>query len=153
MKLLQSVCFMILGSFIFQYYVMSYIMTNNTSNITNSLGKIYNSSIMSIFMGILEVFMNDIAMKTIHWNYYLPLFLLFIILFASYKWQIGISDNEYLKEMIEHHSMALLTSEEILQKTSNYKVRKVAHNIVNNQESEIKYMKKLLKETNPQLSM
>jgi hypothetical protein len=128
-------------------------MTNNTSNITNSLGKIYNSSIMSIFMGILEVFMNDIAMKTIHWNYYLPLFLLFIILFASYKWQIGISDNEYLKEMIEHHSMALLTSEEILQKTSNYKVRKVAHNIVNNQESEIKYMKKLLKETNPQLSM
>ena len=48
--------------------------------------------------------------------------------------------------MIEHHSMALLTSEELLQKSSNYKVRKLASNIINNQEEEIKEMKNLLKE-------
>ena len=60
--------------------------------------------------------------------------------------QLGINDKEYLKEMIEHHSMALLTSEEIETKSSNYKVKKLAKNIINNQTNEIEYMRKLLKE-------
>ena len=46
--------------------------------------------------------------------------------------------------MIEHHSMALLTSDEILQKTQSERVRKLATNIVTTQEAEIKYMKQLL---------
>ena len=46
--------------------------------------------------------------------------------------------------MIEHHSMALLTSEEIQQKTNNERVKKLAENIVTTQEAEIKYMKQLI---------
>ena len=42
--------------------------------------------------------------------------------------------------------MALLTSKEVLNKTHNYKVKKLASNIVNTQKDEIKYMKQLLKE-------
>ena len=145
MNIIKSTSIMIIGSFIWQYYVMSYIMTNNIDNITNSLGKIYNACIMSTFMGILEVFMNDMMMKTIHWNYYLWLLLVLFILIGSYRWQLGITDKEYLKEMIEHHSMAILTSEEILEKSSNYPVRKLASNIINNQEDEINEMKNLLK--------
>ena len=58
-----------------------------------------------------------------------------------------ITDKEYLNEMIEHHSMALLTSEPILEKTQSERVRKLAENIVSTQEAEIKYMKQLTKET------
>jgi len=54
-----------------------------------------------------------------------------------------INDKEYLDEMIEHHSMALLTSGEILQKTQSERVRKLAENIMMTQEAEIKYMKQL----------
>jgi hypothetical protein len=121
-------------------------MVNDVNNITNSLGKVYISIIMAILMGISEVIMTDISLKMIHWNYYLALLLLLSIFYLLYTMQIGINDKEYLKEMIEHHSMALLTSKEIEAKSSNYKVKKLAKNIINNQSDEIKYMRKLLKE-------
>ena len=59
--------------------------------------------------------------------------------------QVGISDKEYLKEMIEHHSMAILTSEEILDKEPPKRVKKLAENILQIQQKEIEYMKQLLK--------
>ena len=65
MKLLYNVLFMIISSFLLQYYLMSYIMVNNINNITNSLGKTYISIIMSLAMGITEVVMNDFMMKQI----------------------------------------------------------------------------------------
>ena len=46
--------------------------------------------------------------------------------------------------MIEHHSMALLTSNEILKKTNNYNVSKLAKNIIQKQEDEIRDMKEIL---------
>jgi uncharacterized protein (DUF305 family) len=45
--------------------------------------------------------------------------------------------------MIEHHSMALLTSEEILQKTRSERVKRLAENIISTQEKEIEYMTQL----------
>ena len=47
--------------------------------------------------------------------------------------------------MIEHHSMALLTSEEILKKTDNYDVAKLAKNIIQTQKDEIRVMETLAK--------
>lgn len=142
---MYSVVFMVISSFLLQYYLMSYIMVNTTNNITNSLGKIYISIIMAIAMGLTEVGMNDLMMKHISVMYYLVLVMLLLVFMLAYKKQIGITDNEYLKEMIEHHAMALLTSEEILDKTSNYHIKKVASNIINTQTQEIEYMNKLLK--------
>ena len=55
-----------------------------------------------------------------------------------------ITDKEYVKEMIEHHSMALLTSNKILEKTDNYNVSKLAKNIIQKQEDEIRDMKGIL---------
>ena len=46
--------------------------------------------------------------------------------------------------MIEHHSMAILTSDSILEKTQSERVQKLAENIVSTQEAEIKYMKQLV---------
>jgi len=145
MKLLYNVLFMIASSFLLQYYLMSYIMVNNASNITNSVGKIYISTIMGISMGMIEVGMNNLMMKRITWMYYIVLSIMLVTSVIAYKIQLGINDQEYLKEMIEHHSMALLTSGEILNKTSNYQVKKLASNIINTQSQEIQYMNKLLK--------
>jgi uncharacterized protein (DUF305 family) len=47
--------------------------------------------------------------------------------------------------MIEHHSMAILTSNKILEKTDNYNIAKLAKNILQTQEDEINVMKDLLK--------
>lgn len=144
MTLLQSVIFMMLLSFFIQYYVMSLIMTNDLTNIRNSLGKAYMSGIMALLMGIVEVMMNDYYMNMISVKYYIVLFILLGILYYMYKTQQYIYDIDYLNEMIEHHSMALTTSGEILKKTSDPKVKILASKIINTQEEEIQYMKNLL---------
>jgi uncharacterized protein (DUF305 family) len=46
--------------------------------------------------------------------------------------------------MIEHHSMALLTSGRILEKTDDYKVAKLAKNIIQKQQDEIVVMRRIL---------
>ena len=99
---------------------------------------------MSILMGLLEVVMFDVHMRTISITYYLVLFFILSIFVYLYRNQMYIEDKDYLREMIEHHSMAILTSEEILQKTHSERVKKLAENIIITQEKEIEYMKLML---------
>lgn len=144
MDLTYSVWFMMICSFIIQLTVMSGIMTNSYKNITFSTGKFYMSVIMAVLMGLIEVFMFDVHMKTISGIYYLSLFFVLVMFVYLYRNQFYIDDKEYLSEMIEHHSMALLTSEEILQKTHSERVKKLATNIISTQEKEIDYMRQLI---------
>ena len=144
MELTYSLWFMMISSFIIQFIFMSSIMTNSYQNITFSIGKFYMSVIMALLMGIIEVLMFDIHMKTISGIFYLSLIFLLVTFVYLYRNQVYIDDKEYLKEMIEHHSMALLTSEEILQKTHSEPVKKLAENIIYVQEKEIEYMRQLI---------
>jgi hypothetical protein len=144
MELKQSLIIMILGSFVIQFFLMSILMTNKSLNIRASLGKFYMSCIMAFTMGILEVGMYDYHMRSISIFYYLFLGLIITIFIYLYRYQVYIYDKEYLSEMIEHHSMALLTSEEILQKTHSERVKRLAENIISTQQAEIEYMNKLL---------
>ena len=59
--------------------------------------------------------------------------------------QFGIDEKNYLREMIEHHSMAILTSQRILEKAKNPAVTNFATHILTTQEKEIDDMKYLLK--------
>ena len=145
MELKYSLYTMVIGSFIIQFIVMSCIMTNSYKNITFSVGKFYMSVIMALLMGLLEVFMFDIHMRTISLYYYLILFFILSIFIYLYRNQIYIEDKDYLQEMIEHHSMAVLTSEEILQKTQSERIKKFAETILTTQEKEIEYMRQLIK--------
>ena len=58
--------------------------------------------------------------------------------------QFGVSDNEWLKRMISHHSTALTTSNIIAKKTKNKKLAKLAKEIIDVQEKEINLMKSML---------
>lgn len=146
MKFLHSVIFMIIASFVIQYYVMSYLVSNDSKNITFSRGKVYMASLMAAFMGLIEVIMHDHQYHSFSTRYYLILGLFIVAFFYLYRNQIGIDERNYLNEMIEHHSMALFTSNKILEKTSNYKVRRIAMQIRNIQEMDINDMNVILKE-------
>ena len=145
MEVTYSLWFMMIGSFIIQMLVMSLIMTNSSSNITLSVGKFYMSVIMALLMGLLEVLMYDIHMHMISLYYYVSLFFMLCVFIYLYRNQIYIEDKDYLEEMIEHHSMAILTSDEILQKSKSERVKKLAETILTTQEKEIEYMKQLIK--------
>jgi hypothetical protein len=120
------------------------LMVNSFSDITNNIGKAYLSVIMGLSMVLIEIGMHDMQygiFSTMKYGIILALLVLFIYLYRN---QVAIKDEEYVKGMIEHHSMALFMSEEILKKTDNYYVAKLAKNIVQSQKDELRTMKKLL---------
>jgi uncharacterized protein (DUF305 family) len=119
-------------------------MASSMENITNSLGKVYLSIIMGLYMMILEIMMHDHQYGVFSMKYYIMIGCLVGFFIYLYRAQKYITDKEYVKEMIEHHSMALLTSNKILEKTDNYNVSKLAKNIIQKQEDEIRDMKGML---------
>jgi hypothetical protein len=124
------------------------LMTNSYKNITNSIGKFYLSVIMALFMVLIEIMMYDYHNHTFSKHLYTYCVLLLAFFIYLYRNQIGINDKQYLAEMIEHHSMAILTSDEILKKTNSYDVTKIANNIIQTQTDEINQMKNLLNKKN-----
>ena len=145
MKISHTIVVMFVGSFIIQYFFMPPIMVDSIYNITNNLGKAYMAVCMAISMVLLEVMMHDHQYSVLSLNLY-AIFGASLALFVYlYRKQVAINDKQYLEGMVEHHSMALLTSEEILKKTDNYDVAKLAKNIIQTQKDEIREMKELLK--------
>ena len=135
---------MFVGNFIIQYFLMPPIMIEKISDFTNSIGKAYMAIIMGIFMVLIEVAMHDHQYDVCSTNFYIALVAALLLFVYLYRKQVAIKDKQYLEGMIEHHSMALLTSKEILTKTDDYNVAKLAKNIIQTQETEIKVMKDLL---------
>ena len=58
--------------------------------------------------------------------------------------QFNVSDEQWLKRMISHHSTALTTSHKIYNKTNNLKLKKLAKEIIITQEREISLMKSMV---------
>lgn len=146
----KNVIYMMIASFIIQYWAMPVIMTNSVKNVTNSTGKLYISVIMALMMGLLEVFMPmDKSHSHSHSHSNILMIIVISILLGLfvyiYRNQKGVDDANYLSEMIEHHSMAVLTSSKIAKKTRNPKVKKLARRIEETQKEEIEEMRKMRK--------
>ena len=58
--------------------------------------------------------------------------------------QLLVSDKQWLKRMIPHHSTALTTTHKIYNRTNNSKIKKLAKEIIDTQEKEIRLMKSML---------
>ena len=103
--------------------------------------------VMAFIMGILEVLMYDMHNQSVSLKYYIPLFLFFGLSLWLYRKQIAVNEANYLREMIEHHDMALFTSKNLLDKPLiSPKVRDFAKKIVNTQTKEIDEMKQLIQQ-------
>ena len=148
MKITHTMVVMFVGSFIIQYFLMPPIMVNSRLYITNNIGKAYLATIMGIFMILLEVMMHDQQYHVFSTNFYIVLSALLALFVYLYRVQVAINDKQYLEGMIEHHSMGIFTSEQVLKKTDNYDVAKLAKNIIQQQEDEIRIMRELAKKTN-----
>ena len=147
MKITNTMVVMFVGSFLIQYFLMPPIMVNNRLYITNNIGKAYLATIMGLFMVLLEVMMHDHQYKVFSSNFYIILIALLALFVYLYRAQVAINDKQYLEGMIEHHSMGIFTSEQILKKTDSYDVTKLAKNIIQQQEDEIREMKKILQKS------
>ena len=130
---------MFLSMLVLQLFVMPLVMIDNTSDFRVSLNQIYGAVFMASAMILIE-------------SIYTPMpagiwFLLITLAAASYigiRKQLFINDREYLKDMIPHHSMAVLTSRQRMEKGQDSTVLAIAEGILRSQQSEITTMKNIL---------
>jgi hypothetical protein len=144
MKITHTMLIMFVGSFIIQYFLMPPVMVSETTYITNNIGKVYMAVIMGLFMVVLEIMMHDHQYNVFSWNLYAGFITMLALFVYLYRKQVAVDDKQYLEGMIEHHSMGIFTSEEILKKTDNYEVAKIAKNIIQTQNDELRAMRGLI---------
>ena len=146
MNLIYSVKWMFLGSIIIGLYLngMNMLAYRFSDLYFSSRTLIYSALLMASNMCILEILMFYGHSGIFGIKFILPFIVLSILLVIILRTQFLVSNKEWLKRMISHHSTALTTSHQILKKTKNEKIRKLANDIVETQEREIKLMKELL---------
>jgi hypothetical protein len=138
---------MMLVSFIIMYLVM-FLNIVDISHFYISLTRIYMALLMVLPMVIVMItFMpgmyqnqklNKVLIST-------SAILFFVVVFFL-RQQIFVTDSQYMKAMIPHHSSAILTSKQAT--IRDIEVRKLANDIIEAQEREIRLMKEYLQRIN-----
>lgn len=119
------------------------VYVTNLLHIRIHLNDIYMACLMTSWMVTLD--------GIYHYNHYhnsnqVIIGFAFIALFMYLiRKQVFITDNQYIKGMIPHHSMAILMSKEIKKKSKNQNVISLANNIIESQDKDIILMKQLEK--------
>ena len=135
-NLFISVIFIVIATFVIQYYISSLILSSNIIYIRNSLGKFYFSLIISFIFGILEVFIFDYINNSFSLIYYFILYMLIYFSYNFFKNQENVDISNYKEYIIEHISHLLFVNDKILEndieeKYKN-KITKLNNNIKNN---------------------
>jgi len=134
---------MIIVSFCVMYGVM-FSNVNDLEHIYSSTTRLYMTILMISPMAIIMlVFMPKMYPNNkLNLAIYILSAVIFVIAFTFLRNQTFISDNEYLRAMIPHHSSAILTSSRADLKDPQ--VRQLADSIIKSQRKEIYLMKSFL---------
>lgn len=132
------------SSFLIQYYIISYVTANKLEDVTNNYGKVYKSLIMGISMVTVEVMSKDYYYGNLSVRWYIGLLVLNAIVIYMYKNQTAINDVQYLQEMIEQNSVAMLPTKQIIEKSNNFNVVKLAKVKLYQQEDEMRTMREVM---------
>lgn len=131
---------MLLASFIVMCAVM-FVNVNDLEHIHLSTTRLYMTILMISPMAIIMLAFMPIMYpnKKANLTIYIACCVIFVFAFTFLRNQTFISDRQYLKAMIPHHSSAILTSSRA--NIKDPQVRALADNIIISQRKEIQLMK------------
>ena len=134
---------MIITSAVFMYIVM-YLNTYQLDHVYFSEMRLYMVILSTCVMAIVMLLfmLGMLKNKKINTAIIAVSILIFSGSFYLMRNQTTISDVDYLRGMIPHHSIAILTSERA--QIKDPRVRKLADDIIEAQKEEIRIMKELL---------
>lgn len=130
-------------SFVLMYAIM-FLNVNDISHIYLNMTRLYMTLMMITAMGALMLAMMPMMYPDKEKNtvFIFSAILVFALAFVGVHRQVGIGDVQYMKGMIPHHSIAIMTSENAHIKDP--RVRKLADGIIKTQVKEIAEMKALI---------
>jgi hypothetical protein len=130
---------MFVAMVLIQVFVMPYVMAERPDDVFFSLTQVY----MGAFMGAAMV----LAMGVTHalpWWLWLLATVVAIASTIAFRVQLFVNDDQYLRDMIPHHSMALITSAPRLTSRDPI-IQRLAEQITMSQRREIAEMKHRLR--------
>lgn len=136
---------MILTSAVLMYAVM-YLNTYEISHIYFSETRLYMTILSTCVMAIVMLLfmLNMLDNKKMNAIIITVSVIVFSLSFVLMRTQATVDEVDYMQQMIPHHSIAILTSEN--EKIKDPRVRELADNIIKAQKEEIEQMKKLIEE-------
>lgn len=136
---------MILTSMI-AMYVLMYLNTYEVSHVQWSETRFYMTFIMGAAMAVIMMsFMQGMYKdKRVNLAIYLGSMVVFVIALFLVRSQTTVQDTSYMRAMIPHHSIAILTSERA--EISDVRVQELADEIILAQRREIKEMEWLIED-------
>ena len=138
---------MIVLSFI-SMYVLMYAMVNTLGDVYNSLNQVYMAGLMTAPMVVIEL----LLMSGMYKNKKLNALLITggcvagIAFFLFIRQQTAISDRQFLRSMIPHHSGAILMCNEA--SLQDQRLLELCKTIVAGQQQEIEQMRGILADLN-----
>jgi hypothetical protein len=122
---------MFIAMFGIQVFAMPYVMAARPTHVYFTPTQAY----MGVFMGACMVAVEGVIHPMPWWVWAVSVFLA-VASVVAYRLQIGISDRAWMREMIPHHSMALVTSAPRTRSSDPF-VQRLAEKIIIAQEREI----------------
>lgn len=125
-------------------YILMYSMINSFENFYNNFNKVYMAAIMTAPMVLIAL----TVMSSMYPNKQLNLILIGLSLlaligfFLFIRQQTGISDKQFLRSMIPHHSSAILMCER--SPIQDQEIQALCETIIATQQEEINQMKAIL---------
>jgi uncharacterized protein (DUF305 family) len=125
-----------------------YAMVNRLGDVYNSLNQVYMAGLMTAPMVVIEM----LLMSGMYKNKKLNLLLIAgscvagIGFFLLIRQQAAISDRQFLRSMIPHHSGAILMCDEA--SLQDQRIRELCKTIVTGQQQEIDQMRAMLADRN-----
>lgn len=136
---------MIITSTIVMFFLM-YLNTYEMAHVTFSETRMYMALLMGGSMAIIMLGFMLHMLTNRYWNIAIVIVCILIIGTSLFlvRSQTTVDDTSYMKAMIPHHSIAILTSERA--EISDPRVRELADDIIEAQRQEIAEMKRLIKD-------
>jgi uncharacterized protein (DUF305 family) len=130
-------------SFFIMYLVM-YLNLDILDHFFLSLTRFYMTVLMVAPMAIVMMYVMKAMYqdKKVNSIIYASSILIFVLALILLRTQVPISDKQYMKAMIPHHSSAILTSQNA--DIEDPEVKKLAEEIIKSQKEEIAQMKQIL---------
>lgn len=130
-------------SFFFMYSIM-YLNVDAASHIYLNMTRFYMTVLMVSAMAVVMILMMPgmYANKKKNGLIILSSAVVFLSALAGVRMQVGVGDVQYMKGMIPHHSIAIMTSSRA--DIKDPRVRKLANGILETQVKEIAQMKALI---------
>lgn len=135
---------MMVISFLVMYLVM-FLNMDRAGHYHTGLTRIYMAILMVAPMAVVMMLMMGAMYpnKKLNAAIIVTSVLVFGLVLAALRSQTAVSDIQYLKGMIPHHSSAIMTSRQ--SSLRDPEVRRLADSIIASQEREIAQMEKILK--------